>query len=107
MGGLHARAVVSAHVGGAVVHVNGEEQGAVIGVAAQIQQLFGQIEAIVNDSDDSRARAIGVGKLRIGTALDQSFNYIRVSVASREHQRRKAAGGMVRVLALGDGGDVR
>ena len=69
MVGLQPRAVVRAHVGGGVVHVDGEEQGSVVGVGAEVEQLFGQIEPVVDDGDDGRGRAIGVGQLQIGAAL--------------------------------------
>ncbi len=80
-----------AHVDGGVMHINGEEQGSVVGVGAEIEQLFGQIEPVVDDGDDSRAGAIGVGELRIGAALNQRLNHIRVSVSRGEHQCGKAA----------------
>jgi hypothetical protein len=66
MVGLQPRAVMRAHVGRGVMHVNGVEQGSVVGIGAQVDQLFGQIEAVVDDSDDGRGRTIGVGQLRIG-----------------------------------------
>ena len=84
MVGLQPRAVVRAHVGGGVVHVDGEEQGSVVGIGAEVEQFLGQIEAVVDDSDDGRARAIGVGQLQIGAALDQRLdNILRVRCERR------------------------
>src|SRR2546421_11897923 len=102
MVGLQPRAIMRAHVGGGVVHVNGEEQGSVVGIGAEVDQLFGQIEAVVDDGDDGRGGAIGVGQLGISAALDQGLGNVLVPVTNREHQRGEATGRMVRVFALCD-----
>ena len=51
--GAQPRAVVRAHVGRRVVHVDGEEQRSVVRVGAEIEQLRGQVEPVVDDGDRS------------------------------------------------------
>ncbi len=69
--GAQPRPVVGAHVGRGVVHVDGEVQRTVVRVGAEVDQLAGEIEPIVDDGDHRRREAVAVGQLRIGSALDE------------------------------------
>ena len=104
--GAQPRPVARAHVGRGVVHVDGKVQRSVVRVGAEVEQLAGQIEPIVDDGDDRRRGAVAVGQVRIGPALDERPRDLFVPVAHRKHERGEAAGRMVGVLPFLQGGDV-
>ena len=105
--GPQARAIVRAHVGCRVVHIDGVVERTVVGARAQIDQLLGQIEAVVDDGDHRGREAVAVGQRGIRPALHQRLRHIVVPVARREHQRREAACRVIAVLPLVDAVDVR
>ena len=76
------------------------------GSAPRSISLLAEIELIVDDGDHRRREAVAVGQLRIGAALDERGGDVLVPVARGKHQRREAAGGVVGVLPVVDGGDV-
>ena len=103
--GAQPRTVVGAHVGRGVVHVNREVQRPVIRVGAQIEQVAGQIEPIVDDGEHRRREAVAVGQLRIRPTLDERGDGFVVTVARRKHQGGEAARGVIGVLAFVDARD--
>ncbi len=94
------RAVVRVPVRGRVAHLDGVIERAVVHVCAEVDELRREVEAIVDDRDHQRRGAIAVASVQVRAGRDEPPHDAFVAIARGPHQRREAAGGVVRVLAV-------
>src|SRR6186713_2157472 len=100
------RTIVSTHIGGGVMHVDGEVERSIVRISTEFEECFGEIKAVVGDRDGCRRDAVTVDGLEVRAALDEGTDDILVTVAYCEHQGGEASRRVVRILPGGNRGYV-